>query len=322
MTCAKFSLLSRNFPKLCAIALLFASFPARAGDMTSTLLMGTSRIDVVIDSGDLKVSQADLMRWVQRAAEAVSTYYGRYPVPHAGIRIIPVDGNGIRHGQTFPYNGGFIKIRVGAETLVPELDGDWMLTHEMVHLAFPSVEDNHHWMEEGISVYVEPIARIQAGQMTAVQMWSDLVRDMPKGVPHPEDTGLDHTHTWASTYWGGALYCFLADVEIRRETHNKKGLQDALRGIRRHRDGRPLREDERPAHAGGSSRTVERTGNRTRWERRPLDRRRASCCDSPRHYRPSNSEGCPANHEFATIGRFCRPRGGRFAANRRALISS
>jgi len=128
MTCAKFSLLSRNFPKLCAIALLFASFPARAGDMTSTLLMGTSRIDVVIDSGDLKVSQADLMRWVQRAAEAVSTYYGRYPVPHAGIRIIPVDGNGIRHGQTFPYNGGFIKIRVGAETLVPELDGDWMLT--------------------------------------------------------------------------------------------------------------------------------------------------------------------------------------------------
>jgi hypothetical protein len=231
MTCAKFSLLSRNFPKLCAIALLFASFPARAGDMTSTLLMGTSRIDVVIDSGDLKVSQADLMRWVQRAAEAVSTYYGRYPVPHAGIRIIPVDGNGIRHGQTFPYNGGFIKIRVGAETLVPELDGDWMLTHEMVHLAFPSVEDNHHWMEEGISVYVEPIARIQAGQMTAVQMWSDLVRDMPKGVPHPEDTGLDHTHTWASTYWGGALYCFLADVEIRRETHNKKGLQDALRGI-------------------------------------------------------------------------------------------
>jgi len=42
---------------------------------------------------------------------------------------------------------------------------------------------------------------------------------------------LDHTHTWGRTYWGGALFCFVADVEIRRQTQNKKGLQDALRGI-------------------------------------------------------------------------------------------
>jgi predicted metalloprotease with PDZ domain len=42
---------------------------------------------------------------------------------------------------------------------------------------------------------------------------------------------LDHTHTWGRTYWGGALFCFVADVEIRKQTHNKKGLQDALRGI-------------------------------------------------------------------------------------------
>jgi predicted metalloprotease with PDZ domain len=89
----------------------------------------------------------------------------------------------------------------------------------------------HFWIEEGIAVYVEPIARIQAGQMTASRMWSDLMRDMPKGVPEPDSKGLDHTHSWANTYWGGALYCFLADVEIRKETHNKKGLQDALRGI-------------------------------------------------------------------------------------------
>ena len=79
-----------KLPELCAIVLLLASFPARADDMTSTLLIGSSRIDVTIDSGDLKVSQADLMHWVQWAAEAVATYYGRYPVPHAGIRIMPV----------------------------------------------------------------------------------------------------------------------------------------------------------------------------------------------------------------------------------------
>jgi hypothetical protein len=199
--------------------------------MTSTLLIGGSRIDVTIESGNFKVSQADLIRWVQSAGEAIATYYGRYPLPHVAIRIIPFAGTGVRHGQTFGYDGGFIKIRVGTETPPSELAEDWMLTHEMVHLSFPSVAEDHHWIEEGIATYVEPIARIQAKQMDASQMWADLARDMPKGVPQHSDKGLDHTHTWASTYWGGALFCFLADVEIRRQTHNQKGLQDALRGI-------------------------------------------------------------------------------------------
>ena len=35
----------------------------------------------------------------------------------------------------------------------------------MIHLAFPSMAENHHWIEEGISVYVEPVARVQAGQL-------------------------------------------------------------------------------------------------------------------------------------------------------------
>src|SRR6266404_2879614 len=216
---------------LCALLLIVRSFTSQAGQMTSTLLIGASKIDVTIGSGELKVSQAELLHWVQSAAEAVATYYGRYPVPRVQLHIIPVDGSGVRHGQTFGYDGGLIKIRVGKQTEAAELANDWMLTHEMVHLSFPSMADEHHWIEEGIAVYVEPIARIQAKQMNAEQMWADLVRDMPKGQPQTDDKGLDHTHTWGRTYWGGALFCFVADVEIRKQTHNKKGLQDALRGI-------------------------------------------------------------------------------------------
>jgi hypothetical protein len=216
---------------LCALPLIVRNFTSQAGQMTSTLVIGGSKIDVTIESGELKLSHAELLHWVQSAAEAVATYYGRYPVPHVQIRIIPVDGSGAGHGQTFGYDGGLIKIRVGKQTEVKELGDDWMLTHEMVHLTFPSMADEHHWIEEGIAVYVEPIARIQAKQMSGEQMWADLVRDMPQGLPHDGDKGLDHTHTWGRTYWGGALFCFVADVEIRKLTHNKKGLQDALRGI-------------------------------------------------------------------------------------------
>jgi hypothetical protein len=215
-----------------ALGWISAGALLKGDDMTSTLIIGGSRIDVTIAPGDWKISQADLLHWVQMAGEAVATYYGKYPVPHLVLRISPFDGNGVNHGMTWGRGGGgLIKISVGTQTRPDELAHDWMLTHEMVHLSFPSMADEHHWIEEGVATYVEPIARIQAGQMTAVQMWTDLARDMRKGVPDPGDKGLDHTHTWASTYWGGALFCFLADVQIREQTQNKKGLQDALRGI-------------------------------------------------------------------------------------------
>lgn len=199
--------------------------------MTSTLIVGGSHIDITVEEGKNNVPEADIIAWVQAAAESVAGYYGRFPVTHLTLRIIPFSGHGVRHGQTFGMHGGFIKIGLGSETTRAELMTDWMMTHEMIHLAFPSVSDEHHWIEEGISTYVEPIARIRASHMKEEQMWADLIRDMPKGQPQAADEGLDRTHTWGRTYWGGALFCFDADVEIRRQTQNKRGLQDALRGI-------------------------------------------------------------------------------------------
>jgi hypothetical protein len=207
---------------------------AKAADVTSTLMIGSSRIDVTIQSTETPnapLSQPDVMKWVQFAAESVATYYTRFPVPHLTLRVVSFDGAGIRHGTTWGRDGGLIVIHAGNKTTPAEFAEDWMLTHEMIHLAFPSMADEHHWIEEGISVYVEPIARIRAGHWTAPQMWSDLVRDMPKGEPQTSDQGLDHTHTWGRTYWGGALFCFVADMKIRKQTQNKKGLEDALRGI-------------------------------------------------------------------------------------------
>jgi hypothetical protein len=217
------------------LLLLLVPFPsAKAVDVTSTLMIGGSRIDVTIQSSETPnapLSQPDVMKWVQSAAESVAAYYTRFPVPHLTLRVISFDGTGVRHGMTWGREGGLIVIHAGNKTTPAEFAEDWMLTHEMIHLAFPSMADVHHWIEEGISVYVEPIARIRAGHWTALQMWSDLVRDMPKGLPRTDDAGMDHTHTWGRTYWGGALFCFVADVQIRKQTKNKKGLEDALRGI-------------------------------------------------------------------------------------------
>jgi hypothetical protein len=112
-----------------------------------------------------------------------------------------------------------------------DLKRDWIMTHEMVHLAMPEFADRHAWLEEGLATYVEPIARVQVGQLTEETIWRDMLRDMPKGLPASGDLGLDNTHTWGRTYWGGALFYLLADVRIRERTGNRAGLQDALRAI-------------------------------------------------------------------------------------------
>jgi hypothetical protein len=217
---------------LCGMLLAMAIRTSSADEMDSSFSIGNSHIEIHIDPGSLHVSNQDVMQWVHWASDSVATYYGRYPVPNLRLRIIPTTGRGVRGGTTFgEKDGGFIRIHIGSETIMRGLENDWMLTHEMVHLGFPSVAEEHHWIEEGSATYVEPIARVRAGHLDANEMWFELVRDLHQGLPEPGDKGLDNTHTWARTYWGGALFCFLADVQIHQKTDNRKGLDDALRGI-------------------------------------------------------------------------------------------
>ena len=210
---------------------LGAGCQARSSASPDAIKICGSTIDVRFDGETKTIARADLLNWVQRAGDAVCAYYGKFPIPHLKLDVHIRGGAGVHGGVTYPDGGGYITISLGENTSVAQLNNDWELTHEMIHLAFPSMARTRHWIEEGISVYVEPVARVQAGQLSAERMWSDVVRDMPQGEPEPGDQGLDHTHTWGRTYWGGAIFCLVADVRIRQQTGNRKGLQDALRGI-------------------------------------------------------------------------------------------
>ena len=198
---------------------------------TATLKIAGSTIEVTLPSDSMKLSRDDLLGWVRGAANAVAGYYGRFPVPHLTLKIRSSNGSGIRHGVTYPKDGGLIFISIGRDADLAATKDDWVLIHEMIHLAFPSMPDDQHWIEEGISTYVEPVARVRVGLMPLDELWRTFIRDMPKGEPASGDEGLDNTHTWGRTYWGGAMFCLIADVRLRERTGNRKGLQDALRAI-------------------------------------------------------------------------------------------
>jgi hypothetical protein len=201
----------------------------------SILHTGGAAIEVDIKLADSALQTEDVLAWVRRATEAVATYYGDFPVRRARVSVIQTkDDDRSIHGTTWGNIDGYqgvSRMRLGRIVSSADLEADWTMTHELVHMAFASLSDEHHWLEEGLATYVEPIARSQDGQLSAEKVWGDLVSDMDQGEPRSGDHGLDQTHTWGRTYWGGAMFCLVADVEIRRATTNRKGLQDALRAI-------------------------------------------------------------------------------------------
>ena len=182
---------------------------------------------------DPDIGRPGMVEWIQRSAGIVSRFYGEFPLEQVAIQVSIGVVDKVMGGRTFGAPDGVIELSVGRQVSAPALHDDWVLVHEMIHLALPEVSEAQNWVAEGLATYVEGIARTQAGNMSATALWSEYFTDMTKGLPGAGDEGLDRTHTWARTYWGGALFFLVADVRIHEQTGNQRGLQDALRAIER-----------------------------------------------------------------------------------------
>lgn len=167
--------------------------------------------------------------WIARAAHMVADYCGGFPVETLDVTVITGAPGGVAFGEH--WGGRSIRVIAGQDTDRAELERDWVMVHEMLHAAFPRVARRHRWMQEGLSTYLETVLRGRHGVFTAEEVWARWVRHMPRGLPRRGERGLDHTRTWAATYWGGALFWMMVDVELRARTDDRRSLQDVLRGI-------------------------------------------------------------------------------------------
>ena len=166
------------------------------------------------------------------AALAVAAYFGgRFPVPAARLRLVAIEGRGVHAGRTYNEPDLNISLHVGVSTSAAEFRADWVMVHEMLHLAIPDVPRAQLWFHEGIATYAEGVARGHAGLEAPLEVWHEWRVGMPKGLPAADDRGLDRTPTWGRTYWGGALFCLLADIRIRERSALKLGLGQALQGV-------------------------------------------------------------------------------------------
>jgi hypothetical protein len=121
--------------------------------MTSSLLIGNARIDIRIEKSILRMPTKDILGWVKCAAEAVTVYYGRFPLPQLLIQITPFEGRGIHDGRTFGERGGRIIIRVVNETSPSEpldvVEGrDWLAFAGIEAPSFPVISGEKQFAEK------------------------------------------------------------------------------------------------------------------------------------------------------------------------------
>jgi hypothetical protein len=227
---------------LIAVPALMAVFANSAiagcpAQTTLSLAVPGGTVCAVIDERVQASQQAMLREWIDRSARIVAAYYAVFPAPLVVLRIQTAPGGGVHGGRTTNESGLAIQVNVGRDATAAELAQDWVLVHEMVHLALPELGRRHNWLAEGLATYVEGIARAQYGNRDITDVWAEYRHSMPLGLPHAGEGGMDETASWGRTYWGGALYCLQADVAVREKTGNRLGLQTALRAILKETSG-------------------------------------------------------------------------------------
>lgn len=220
------------------------AYEARANDLDDSpyfgigawrprdLRVGRAEVPIGIAPAQRAMTDDALVAWIARAAETLRAYLGELPTPRVLALIAPASGGEI-HGRTLGEGGVSVLFRVGVDVPQEKADDDWVATHELVHANMPTFGHPHEWFEEGMATYVEPIARARTGRLSPDRVWHDLLAQGPDGLPKPGDRGLEETHTWERTYWGGAIFFLQADVAIRERTGGTRSIDDALRAIAR-----------------------------------------------------------------------------------------
>ena len=178
-------------------------------------------LDLVFLGKGMKQNDDAIGEWIVDSAGLVTSFFGRFPVAHATVFVVPVpDTDDVVLGKVLSLAGASVAILVGADMPRTKTHDDWVLVHELFHLGFPSFRGEGRWLGEGLATYYEPILRARGGWLSEKQLWAFFAHEMHRGLPRKDATGAEpplvQRDDIDGIYWGGALFALLADVALRK----------------------------------------------------------------------------------------------------------
>ncbi len=217
-----------------ASALSEASFTAFGEMRRGTLDFQNARIDVVFLGAPLAMGDEAALDFIRQSALRIVSLFEAFPVDTT-IFVVPVPGaREVVFGRVLSLAGASVALLFGDATPASGVRDNWVVVHELFHLACPSFVGEGRWLEEGLATYYEPILRERAGWMTEADLWTHFVREMPRGLRRSQDpASLEDRDDIDSTYWGGALFALLADARSRTATGGAASLDLVVRLMRR-----------------------------------------------------------------------------------------
>lgn len=190
---------------------------------------GVLRLAILNGFTNQQQAEADLVDWVNRTAEAEANWWQGFTANQALVGLVPTGARGpAGYGRTVSGGGPTVMVEVGRDVDRRRLFSDWVLVHELVHTGMPYIRGRATWFMEGAATYVEPVIRARAGWRSEAEAWKEWIDNMPRGAP-VFARGLA-TSSGREDYWSGALFMLMADIDIRRLSNGRKGLEDCLGG--------------------------------------------------------------------------------------------
>jgi len=185
-----------------------------------------------------------LKQWVVDIGETLSDYLGHFPLSQ--LQVILIENRRFRTGPV-PWGdvkrgGGFgIRFVVDSDQSLEKFYQDWTATHEFSHLLVPNIEYQDGWLSEGLASYLQYLLMARSGQLTPEQAWQKLYLGFNRGlngtVNAPEEKLINTSENRRKgnrsgrtmrIYWSGAVYFFMADVELRKQSKGQLGLPELL----------------------------------------------------------------------------------------------
>jgi hypothetical protein len=201
-----------------------------------------ARLKLIMMDSPLPALRDSLRHWIERAALAVTTIYGVFPVANLQVIVAPTSRGSKPVPWAYVSRGGGSAVHLFVRPNRTESDfmRDWSLVHEMSHLFLPYLEWGDGWLAEGLPTYFQNVAMARGGLISPEEAW----RRMYQGFESGKDVGRSYTVIEAAqrigergiyrrVYWGGAAYMLAADLRLREASNSTPVLADVLFDIHR-----------------------------------------------------------------------------------------